>query len=138
MAKTKILFVCVGNSCRSQMAEALARHSAADVILAESAGVSPLGSIAEETRRVLSEKGIGVDGQSSKGLDSVSEFRPDIIVNMSGIPGKALFPTGEVLDWNVQDPFYADMETHRSICDDIEARVTALANRLREQAQSKP
>lgn len=118
------------------MAEALARHSATDVILAESAGISPLGRIADETQRVLSEKGIGVDGQSSKGLDAVSDFHPDIIVNMSGIPGKALFPTGEVLDWPVQDPFYADMETHRSICDDIEARVTALASRLRAKVES--
>jgi arsenate reductase len=136
MAKTKVLFVCIGNSCRSQMAEALARHSAADVIIPESAGVSPLGRIAEETRRALSEKGIGVDGQSSKGVDAVSEFHPDIVVNMSGIPGKALFPTGEVLDWDVQDPFYADMETCRRICDDIETRVTALANRLRAKVES--
>jgi len=118
------------------MAEALARHAAADVILPESAGVSPLGRIAEETQRVLAEKGIGVDGQSSKGLEAVSEFQPDIVVNMSGIPGKALFPRGEVLDWEVQDPFFADMETHRRICDDIEARVAALAGRLRKQAQS--
>jgi len=120
------------------MAEALARHAASDVMIPESAGVSPLGRIAEETRSVLAEKGIGVDGQSSKGLEAVSDFHPDIVVNMSGIPGKALFPTGEVLDWEVQDPFFADMETHRRICDDIEARVAALAKRLREAAQSRP
>ena len=120
------------------MAEAFAHHAAADVILAESAGISPLGRIAEETQRVLAEKGIGVDGQSSKGLDAIRDFHPDIVVNMSGIPSRALFPTGEVLDWEVQDPFFADMETHRRICDDIEARVMALANRLREQAQSTP
>ena len=120
------------------MAEALARHAASDVIQAESAGVSPLGRIAEETRNVLAEKGIGVDGQLSKGLDAISDFHPDIVVNMSGMPGKALFPAGKVLDWEIQDPFLADMETHRRICDDIEARVMALANRLREQAQSKP
>ncbi|MGC1580579.1 MAG: hypothetical protein WA766_03800, partial [Candidatus Acidiferrales bacterium] len=52
---TRVLFVCIGNSCRSPMAEALARHSASDVIEAASAGISPLGRVADLTRKILVE-----------------------------------------------------------------------------------
>jgi arsenate reductase len=127
-----VLFVCIGNSCRSPIAEAVARHTASDVIAASSAGVSPLGRIQESTRRVLLERGIHVDGQFSKGLHDDTLFQPaDLIINMSGIPGSSLFPAGKFEDWDVEDPYGEDMETYRRICDDIEARVADLAARLR-------
>ena len=53
--RKRVLFVCVGNTCRSQMAEALARHLAAEVIEPSSAGISPFGRIVDTTRRVLLE-----------------------------------------------------------------------------------
>ena len=62
----KVLFVCMGNCVRSQMAEALARHDASDIIAAESAGVHPLGFIDNTTQRVLRERGISSEGQFSK------------------------------------------------------------------------
>lgn len=136
MAPRKILFICVGNSCRSQMAEALARHIASDVIVPASAGLSPLGRIAEATRRVLLERGMTVDGQFSKGVNDAGLFRPDLIVNMSGIPGKSLFANAQVEDWEIDDPYGEDLATHRRICDDIEARVQELAVRLRNEDAS--
>ncbi len=87
----KVLFVCVGNCVRSQMAEAIARHDASDIIAAESAGVSPLGFIDNTTQRVLRERGISFEGQFSKGLRTHTLKKPDLIVNMSGIPGSSLF-----------------------------------------------
>ncbi|MFY9528932.1 MAG: hypothetical protein WBC04_06455 [Candidatus Acidiferrales bacterium] len=133
MAARKILFICVGNSCRSQMAEALARQIASDVIVPASAGLSPLGRIAEATRRVLLERGMTVDEQFSKGVNDAGLFRPDLIVNMSGIPGKSLFANAKVEDWEIDDPYGEDLATHRRICDDIEARVQELAVRLRSE-----
>lgn len=128
----KVLFVCVGNSCRSQMAEAIARHAAADVLTPSSAGVSPLGYVADLTRQALAERGIPTAGQFSKGLHDDSIFQPpDLIVNMSGIPGASLFAGCAFEDWPVEDPFGDDMETYRRICDDIQARVADLAARLR-------
>ncbi len=133
----KILFICVGNSCRSQMAEALARHLASDVIAASSAGVSPLGHIESRTRQVLLERGVSIEGQFSKGLDDSAIPRPPTrIINMSGIPGASLFPGGAVEDWYVDDPFGDDVATYRRICDDIEARVRDLAARLRKDLES--
>jgi arsenate reductase (thioredoxin) len=135
-ALVKVLFVCVGNCVRSQMAEAIARHYSADIISPESAGVSPLGFIDATTQAVLRERGISFDGQFSKGLHSHKLRKPDVVVNMSGIHGKALFPEHYVEDWTVKDPFGEDIELHRAICDDITARVNVLATRLRTQAAS--
>ncbi len=135
-APVKVLFVCVGNCVRSQMAEAIARHWYADIILAESAGVSPLGFIDATTQAVLRERGIPFDGQFSKGLRNHQLRKPDVVINMSGIHGKALFPEHDVEEWPVRDPFGEDIALHRVICDDITARVQVLATRLRVQAAS--
>jgi arsenate reductase (thioredoxin) len=127
----RVLFVCVGNCVRSQMAEAIARHSCGDIIAAESAGVSPLGFIDKTAKMVLLQKGISVHGQYSKGLQSEDLKTPHLIVNMSGIPGTSLFAGKKFEDWDVEDPFGEDIEVHRRICDNIEARVTLLAAQLR-------
>lgn len=133
----RVLFVCVGNACRSQMAEALARHHAADVIEPFSAGISPLGSIAEGTRQVLLERGISVGEQRSKGPSEADVDAADLIVNMTGIPGKALFqPALPLEDWDVGDPYGEDLAVFRTICDEIEVKVLDLAERLRARSTS--
>jgi arsenate reductase len=135
MAKPlNVLFVCIGNSCRSPIAEAIARHTASDVMDASSAGISPLGRIQDSTRKVLLERGIPVDGQFSKSLHDDTLLQPaDLIINMSGYRGESLFAGRKFEDWNVEDPYGEDMETYRRICDDIEARVADLAARIRAQ-----
>jgi arsenate reductase (thioredoxin) len=127
----RVLFVCIGNCVRSQMAEAIARHSCGDIIAPESAGVSPLGFIDKTAKIALHEKGISVHGQYSKGLQSEDLRTPHLIINMSGIPGASLFAGKKFEDWIVEDPFGEDIEMHRRICDSIEARVTLLAAQLR-------
>jgi arsenate reductase len=69
MAKTKVLFLCTGNSARSQMAEAYLRHYAGDRYEAHSAGLDPKG-INPYTTRVMQEAGISLEGQSSKSVDT--------------------------------------------------------------------
>ena len=132
-APTRVLFVCIGNSCRSPMAEALARHLASDVIEAASAGVSPLGRVQDATRAVLLERGVAVEGLWSKGLGAAPALGADLVVNMTGMPGGALFPGGRVEDWAVEDPYGEDMITYREIRDDIEERIQRLAARLRAE-----
>jgi arsenate reductase len=131
--RTKVLFVCIGNSCRSQIAEALARHLASDVIEPVSAGLSPLGSIAEGTRKVLRERGIFLGEQYSKGLNEISIQDADLIVNMTGMPGKALFAEAEVVDWDIRDPYGEDMLIYREVCEEIEERLAQLAAELRSR-----
>jgi arsenate reductase len=131
LVKKKVLFVCVGNSCRSQMAESIARRTASDIIEPSSAGLLPLGKIAELTQKALREKGYDVDGQSSKPLGRDAAEFDGIIVNMTGIPGGSLFAGARVEDWEVDDPFGFDITVHRRVRDEIERLVAGLAERLR-------
>jgi len=134
----KVLFVCIGNCVRSQMAEAIARRDASDVIIPESAGLHPLGFIDKTAIAVLGERGISVAGQHSKGLCDHTLSHPDLVINMSGAPSASLFRGHRFEDWCVEDPFGEDMELHRRICDDIERRVKDLAKRLRSENGAAP
>ncbi len=131
----KVLFVCIGNSCRSQMAETLARHMAPDVIKPSSAGISPLGEISEPTCMVLEERGLHMDGQYSKKLRPEDRKAADLIINMTGRPARQIFPAeaAKVEDWDVGDPYGEDLETYRLICYEIEVRLSDLAGRLRDK-----
>ena len=135
--RTRVLFVCVGNSCRSPMAEALARHSASDVIEATSAGISPLGHVADLTRKILLEKGVNATGLESKGVREAAAVAPNLLINMTGIPGRTIFPDMIVEDWDVEDPYGEDLATYRRICEDIEGRIQDLAERLRRKAREE-
>ncbi len=139
MPATRVLFVCLGNSCRSPMAEALARHLAADVIDASSAGLAALGYVARPTLEVLAENGVPCDGLVSKSLRGVEFSAIDLVVNLAGRPiekhldGRAL----PVEDWEVGDPFGSDLAVYRRIRDGIERRVLDLAARLRASVKPK-
>src|SRR5713101_6034046 len=103
------------------MAEALARHHASDVIAPFSAGISPLGAVPEGTRQVLLERGIGIGEQRSKGPSEADVDASDLIVNMTGISGRALFQPGLAIeDWDIGDPYGEDLAVFRAICDEIE------------------
>lgn len=136
--RLKVLFVCIGNSCRSQIAEALARHLASDTIDAASAGVSPMGRIMEQTRKVLLERGIRLDGQYSKGFSEARPEDADVVINMSGMRGSGLFPNHpNVLDWDVPDPFGEELGIYRDICDEIEQRLRDWLAGLNRQSTAR-
>lgn len=127
-----ILFVCVGNSCRSQMSEALANHYGNGRVKAWSAGSSPLGWIAKETYEVLKEKGISLEGHSSKSLRDVSVGTMDVVVGMGCevvCPVPAGFK-GRVIEWNIPDPYGSGLDNFRSVRDLIQRQVITLLNDL--------
>ena len=133
--RTKVLFLCVGNACRSQMAEAIARHLAVDVIEASSAGLAPFGDIRGTTIAVLAERGFSAEGQSSKPLSLEELSAADLVINMTGRGGESTFsaPTLVFEDWDVGDPYGLDLAVYRGIRDQIETRVEGLAQRLRDK-----
>jgi arsenate reductase (thioredoxin) len=134
--RTRVLFVCVGNACRSPMAEAIARYDAPDVIEPHSAGVSPLGAVTELTREILLRNGYSPEGLSSDGLTREACDAADIIVNMTGTPRQGFYWSPEkVQDWIVQDPFGADTNTYQKVFEGIKRRVNQLAHDLREERQ---
>ena len=136
--KTKVLFICLGNSCRSPMAEAIARHRYPDLIEASSAGLMALGVIASPTTAVLTERKVPAAGLASKPLTEQSRRAAELIINMSGRPGSWMSKDGgpRVEDWDVGDPHGSDLDVYREICDDIERRLKDLALRL-DHAQDR-
>jgi protein-tyrosine-phosphatase len=136
--RTKVLFLCIGNACRSQIAEAIARHGASEVIEASSAGLVPFGEIPSTTLAVLRERGISAEGQTSKPLRPEDVSAADLVVNMTGRAGTAIFkePVASIEDWDVGDPYGSNLAVYREIRDQIEKRVEDLARRLREKVDS--
>ena len=82
--KKHVLFVCIGNSCRSQMAEGFARAYGDDILVARSAGTSPAAIIQPLTSQVMALCNVRLDGQFPKGLEILAREHFDVIVNMSG------------------------------------------------------
>jgi arsenate reductase (thioredoxin) len=116
MPKPKVLFICLGNSCRSIMAEALVRHRCGDRWEAASAGISPLGFVAPAILEVLNEIGVNPAGLYSKGLDEfdLAEYR--LLVNFSEHSLKGRIPPAHidrVLHRPVLDPYGLGLEVYR-------------------------
>jgi arsenate reductase (thioredoxin) len=129
-SRKRVLFVCIGNSCRSQMAETFARAYGSDVIDASSAGLSPASMIAPLTKAILAEKNLRVDDdQYPKGMDFFSREPFDIVVNMSGAKLDLAGP--KMIDWPVQDPIGQKQEVFRGVAARIETLVMRLILELR-------
>lgn len=135
--RKRVLFVCWGNSCRSPMAEAIARRDAADVIEASSAGLAPLSFVAGMTIKTLTANGYSADWLESKPVRKEAVKAADIIINMSGRSRNLAFEdASKVEDWDVEDPYGSDEALYQRICEDIRRRVTDLADRLRRSQKA--
>jgi protein-tyrosine-phosphatase len=120
------------------MAEAIARQTASDVIVAASAGTMALGFVAPPTLRVLEERGMKIEGLSSKPITRETRANAEIIINMTGNPAKRVFSAEEskTEDWLVTDPYGERVEAYRDTYDEIETRMTEFAARLRARRTS--
>jgi arsenate reductase (thioredoxin) len=134
----KVLFVCLGNACRSQMAEVIAKKIGANVIEPTSAGVTPLGFVPIETIDTLLKNGYTPEALESKEIHPELCDAAEVIINMSGVPREDAFANfDKVEDWNVEDPYHRDLETYQKVLEDIETRVGALVGRLSENPVHK-
>jgi arsenate reductase len=128
-SKKRVLFVCIGNSCRSQMAEAFARTYGVDVLSAHSAGLSPAMIIQPLTKQVLEERNIKTDGQFPKDLEMVLREPFEVVVNMSG--QRLEIPGARVVEWAVADPIGQSETVYRNVAAQIEGLVMRLILELR-------
>jgi arsenate reductase (thioredoxin) len=120
--KPKVPFICWGNSCRSIMAEALARHFFGEVLEAVSAGLQPLGFITRETLEVLAEIGVATAGLRSKGLEEIDLEGCALLVNLSDhrLDVRIPFPLRErLVERPVADPYGGDLVVYRQTQDAI-------------------
>ena len=135
----RVLFVCIGNSCRSQMAEGFARAGHNDLMEATSAGVYPAAIVQPETIDVMAAKRVSLDGQSPKNISEIDAASIDLVVNMSGMPILEAMPgcQGLNLMWAVEDPIGKSGKVYVKVRDRIEELVDDLAQTLRNRLAAR-
>ncbi len=125
--RPKILFVCLANSCRSQMAEAFARKHGAGRIEAFSAGSHPAGYVHPRTIRFMRERGLDLGGQESKGLEDLPQGVVwDYVVTMGCGDACPHVPARNRLEWDLPDPVILPDDAFREVRDRIEEEVRRL------------
>jgi arsenate reductase (thioredoxin) len=119
----KILFVCIENSCRSQMAEGFAKKSAQGKIEAYSAGSKPSGQVDETAINVMKEAGIDISHQRSKGFDELGKEKFDYVITMGCGDVCPFVPAKHRMEWDIADPKGKPIEAFRETRDEIEKKV---------------
>lgn len=126
----KILFVCIENSNRSQMAQAFAKIHGAAKVEAFSAGSNPSGKINPKAIEAMGEIGYNLQDHSSKSLDEIPQIQWDYLIGM-GCGDKCPFvPTKNRMEWDIPDPKNMDKEQFRKVRDLIESKVKELLKAL--------
>jgi len=129
MKPIRLLFVCVENSNRSQMAEALARIEGGERVVAASAGSRPSGVVNPKAVRFMQELGYDLTTHRSKSLDDIGDEPFDAVVTMGCGDACPWVPAKEHVDWALPDPKHMDDDDYRRVRDDIRARVRELIAR---------
>jgi arsenate reductase len=119
----KLYFVCVGNSGRSQMAQAFAERAGHE---ARSAGSHPHYEIEPNVMNAMEEIGIDLSGRKPKAIDPDDVAWADVVVTMGCGDACPVHPGKRYLDWDLDDPFGLPVEDIRPIRDEIERRVRGL------------
>jgi arsenate reductase (thioredoxin) len=128
--KPSVLFVCVHNAGRSQMAAALLMHLAGDRIEVRSAGTEPADQINPVAIPAMAELGIDISAAAPKILTADSVQRSDVVITMGCGDACPHFPGVSYRDWKLPDPAGQPLATVRAIRDDIADRVHSLITEL--------
>lgn len=126
----RILFVCVENSNRSQMAEAFARMYGPGMVEAYSAGSRPSGKVNSKAIEAMSERGYDLSQHSSKSLDEIPDIEYDFVATMGCGDECPLIRAKKREDWDIPDPKDMPPDEFRNVRDLIESKVKALLARL--------
>ncbi len=136
----KIMFLCTGNTCRSQMAEGFARTLGKAIVDTHSAGVDPAGYVHPKAIAAMKEAGIDISGQASKGIDQELLLKMDMVITLCGHAEETCPFTPPHIKrehWPIEDPVKAMgteeevMEKFRKARDEIRMRVENLIKELR-------
>lgn len=130
MKRPEVLFVCVHNAGRSQMAAALLDHHAAGRVVVRSAGSMPSDEINPSVVAVMGELGIDIASKSPKPLTDGAVRASDVVITMGCGDACPIYPGKRYLDWVVTDPAGLDPDEVRSIREEIDGRVRELLDEL--------
>jgi arsenate reductase len=125
-----VLFVCVHNAGRSQMAAGWLRHLAGDAVEVRSAGSVPGDRVNPAAVAAMAEVGIDITDQRPKLLTTDAVQASDVVITMGCGDACPVFPGTRYLDWDLEDPAGKDVESVRPIRDEIETRVRQLLREL--------
>ena len=134
MTRPSVLFVCVHNAGRSQMAAGWLRHLAGDGVEVRSAGSIPADQVNPAAVEAMAEVGIDISDQRPKILTGDAVESSDVVITMGCGDVCPVFPGTRYLDWQLDDPAGMGVEVVRPIRDEIERRVRALLSDLGQPA----
>jgi arsenate reductase (thioredoxin) len=126
----EVLFVCVQNAGRSQMAAALLQRYAGDRVRVRSAGSEPAENVNPVVVEALAEIGIDISSEVPKGLTDEAVREADAVVTMGCGDACPVYPGKRYLDWELEDPTGKSLEDVRRIRDEVDRRVRALTDEL--------
>jgi arsenate reductase len=126
----EVLFVCVHNAGRSQMAAALLHHHAAGTVHVRSAGSAPADEINPAVREAMAEIGLDISHEFPKPLTDDIVQAADVVITMGCGDACPVFPSKRYLNWELDDPAGKSLDEVRPIRHDIETRVRALLGEL--------
>ncbi|MEK7745484.1 MAG: low molecular weight phosphatase family protein [Elusimicrobiota bacterium] len=132
MRAPSILFVCMHNACRSQIAEALCRSKAPSSWALSSAGLRPSEGVDPKAARILEEHGLRIREAKPKGFDSLGGREWDCVVEVGCPPAKGLVPAREIRHWNIADPLDGPMELYVELYAKLEKQVAELIVEFRK------
>ncbi len=133
MIKPKVAFICVHNSCRSQIAEALGRHFAAGIFESYSAGTETKPRIDQDAVRLMKEL-YGIDMEKTQHSKLLADIPPlDVVVTMGCDVECPFLPAGYREDWGLDDPTGKGDEKFREVISIIERRILELKDKLRAE-----
>ena len=121
-----VLFVCVHNAGRSQMAAALLAHRGGDRVRVRSAGSEPADQVNPAVVVVMRELGLELAGETPKPLEDEAVREADVVVTMGCGDACPVYPGKRYEDWELEDPSGKDLDTVRRIRDEIDGRVEQL------------
>ncbi len=130
MSKPTVLFVCVHNAGRSQMAAGWLRHLAGDTVEVRSAGSAPRDQINPTAVEAMREVGIDIIGAVPQLLETEAVRESDVIVTMGCGDACPIFPGKRYEDWELTDPAGQPIEVVRTVRDEIRGRVEKLFGEL--------
>ncbi|HIZ36735.1 MAG TPA: arsenate reductase ArsC [Candidatus Ruania gallistercoris] len=135
--KPSVLFVCVHNAGRSQMAAGYLRHLGADRIDVRSAGSMPAAQINPVAVEAMREEGIDITAQTPKVLSTEAVQSSDVVITMGCGDACPIFPGKRYEDWELEDPAGQDLAAVRTIRDEIKGRVEELISSLEAPTASR-
>ena len=130
----KVLFVCVGNAARSQMAEGFLRELGGDRFQVASAGTSPHWQVDPHAVAVMMEARVDITRQHPKGLEEIVVIGQNVVVTM-GCPADAcpVVPGAERREWKLEDPHELPIEVYRAVRDQIQELVEGLVEEFKSK-----